>query len=166
MGIGHPGTVSKRRRTSRRPHPAASQRPAPLALVPAPDPAGADPAQDPTAGPDPTTSAGIDHQQIQMLIGLIATGGLDEHLPTIGAAIGERHRQRQRAQSNQAAARIDIGDRVRLNHDIRPLYLHGATGTVTGWAGQRVVVQLDEPTGRFTNGQIRCPPLGLEPLPT
>jgi len=101
-----------------------------------------------------------------MLIGLIATGGLDEHLPTIQAAIGERHRQRQRAQANKAAAQIAIGDRVRLNHDIRPLYLHGATGTVIGWAGQRVVVQLDEPTGRFTNGQIRCPPLGLEPLPT
>jgi hypothetical protein len=101
-----------------------------------------------------------------MLIGLIATGGRDEHLPTIQTAISERHRNLQRAQSHQAAARIDIGDRVRLNHDIRPLYLHGATGTVTGWAGQRVVVQLDEPTGRFTHGQIRCPPLGLEPLPT
>jgi hypothetical protein len=101
-----------------------------------------------------------------MLIGLISTGGLDEHLPVIQAAIGERHRHRHRAQSNQAAARIDIGDRVRLNHDIRPLYLHGATGTVIGWAGQRAIVQLDEPTGRFTNGQIRCPPLGLESLPT
>jgi len=156
--------VSKRRRTSRRPGPptAAGQRPAPLALVPAPDQAGADPdpGPDSTAGPDPTK---IDHQQIQMLIGLIATGGLDEHLPTIQTAIAERHRNLQRAQSHQAAAQIDIGDRVRLNHDIRPLYLHGATGTVTGWAGQRVVVQLDEPTGRFTHGQIRCPPLGLDP---
>lgn len=101
-----------------------------------------------------------------MLIGLIATGGLDEHLPSIQAAIGERHRQRHRTQCHQAAARIDVGDRVRLNHDIRPLYLHGATGTVIGWAAQRAVVQLDHPTGRLTNGQIRCPPLGLEPLPT
>lgn len=155
--------MSKRRRTSRRPHPAASPRPTPLALVPAPDPARADPDQNSTDRPDPTR---IDPQQIQMLIGLIATGSLDEHLPLIQAAIAERHRHRQRAQSNQAAARIDIGDRVRLNHDIRPLYLHGATGTVTGWAGQRVIVQLDEPTGRFTHGQIRCPPLGLDPLPT
>lgn len=101
-----------------------------------------------------------------MLAGLITTGGLDEHLPAIQAAIAQRHRLRQRAHANQAAARIDVGDRVRLNHDIRPLYLHGATGTVIGWAGQRAVVHLDEPTGRFTNGQIRCPPLGLELLPT
>lgn len=132
-------------------------------MVPAPDPASENPRQRSTAGPDHTR---IDHQQIQILIGLIGTGGLDEHLTTIQAAIVERHRQRERARSNKAAAQIDIGDRVRLNHNIRPLYLHGATGTVTGWVGQRVVVQLDEPTGRFAHGQIRCPPLGLEPLPT
>jgi hypothetical protein len=107
----------------------------------------------------------VNAQQAQLLIGLIATGGLDEHLPALQTAIAERHRHRQRAQSNQAAARIQIGDRVQLGHDIRPLYLHGATGTVTGWAGQSAVIQLDEPIGRFTAGQIRCPPLGLKPLP-
>lgn len=155
--------MSKRRRTSRRPPTAHGQTGAPLAPVGAPGHAGASPGQSPGGDPDPT---GINHQQVQMLIGLIATGSLDEHLPTIQAAIGERHRNLHRAQSHQAAARIGIGDRVRLNHDIRPLYLHGATGTVIGWAGQRAVVQLDQPTGRFTHGQIRCPPLGLEPLPT
>lgn len=149
--------MSKRKRRPSRPRPAAGARPTPLTLVSGPD-------ENASTVPDPTSSPGVDAQQIQMLIGLIATGGLDEHLPTIQAAIGERHHHRQRAQSNQAAARIAIGDRVRLGHDIRPLYLHGATGTVTGWAGQRVVVQLDASTGRFTTGQIRCPPLGLEPL--
>jgi transposase len=39
-----------------------------------------------------------------------------------------------------------------------------ATGTVTGWAGQNVIVQLDQPLGRFTSGELRCPPLILEPL--
>ena len=149
--------MSKRKRRPARPRRAASPRPTPLTLVP-----GAD--ENASTVPEHTSTPGVDAQQIQLLIGLIATGGLDEHLPTIQAAIGERHHHRQRAQSNQAAAWIEIGDRVRLGHDIRPLYLHGATGTVTGWAGQRVVVQLDEPTGRFTTGQIRCPPLGLEPL--
>ena len=100
-----------------------------------------------------------------MLIGLITTGGLDEHLPAIQAAIGQRYRYRQHAQSHQAAARIEIGDRVTLGHDIRPFYLHGATSTITGWAGQSAIVQLDEPIGRFTTGQIRCPPLALHSLP-
>jgi hypothetical protein len=35
---------------------------------------------------------------------------------------------------------------------------------VTGWAGQNVIVQLDQPVGRFTSGELRCLPLILEPL--
>lgn len=45
------------------------------------------------------------------------------------------------------------------------VYLYGATGTLTGWASQNAIIQLDNPTGRFTTGQIRCPPLGLQRLP-
>jgi hypothetical protein len=33
-----------------------------------------------------------------------------------------------------------------------------------GWSGQRVVVLLDKPIGRFTGGEVRCPPLGLDRL--
>lgn len=102
--------------------------------------------------------------QIQILVGLIATGALDDYLGTIQAAISQRHHVHQRVASNQAAALLNIGDRVMLNHEIRPLYLHGATGTVTGWANQNAIVQLDHPTGRFTTGQIHCPPLGLQSL--
>ncbi|NMR32518.1 hypothetical protein [Crystallibacter degradans] len=157
--------MSKRKRKPSRPRPAAGARPSPLTLVPGPSGPGPDEHANTDSDPDPAGSPGANAYEIRMLIGLIATGGLDEHLPAIQAAIGERHRHRQRAKSNQAAAQIEIGDRVRLGHDIRPLYLHGATGTVTGWAGQSAVIQLDEPTGRFTTGQIRCPPLGLQPLP-
>ena len=153
--------MSKRRRTARRPRTGARQRTAPLALVPAPGPTDPGASRPATTGP-----TDLGHQQIQMLIGLIATGGLDEHPSAISAALGERHHHLQRAQSNQAAAQIDIGDRVRVGHTVRPLYLHGAAGTVIGWAGQRVVVQLDQPIGRCVTGQVCCPPLGLEPLPT
>ncbi len=55
-------------------------------------------------------------------------------------------------------------DLVRVNHGAKPNYLHGEPGTVTGWAGQNVIVQLDQPIGRFTSGELRCPPLILEPL--
>ena len=121
----------------------------------------------PDDGPgEPRAHAPIRTEQVQALVGIIATGGLDEHLPALSTAIHERHRHLVRAEANQAAARIAIGDRVRLNHSIRPLYLHGATGTVVDWAGQRAVVRLDEPTGRFTTGEVRCPPLGLDRLPT
>lgn len=103
---------------------------------------------------------------MQVLVGIIATGGLDEHLATLSTAIHERHRVLVRAEANRAAASIVIGERVRLNHSIRPLYLHGASGTVVDWAGQRAVVRLDEPIGRFTTGEVRCPPLGPDRLMT
>jgi hypothetical protein len=57
-----------------------------------------------------------------------------------------------------------LAHRVQINHSAKPNYLHGRAGTVTGWAGQNVVVQLDQPVGRFTTGELRCPPLVLEPL--
>ena len=157
--------MSKRKPS--RPRPAASSGLIPT-LIPGnsgPGPSNSGPDEPGDAAPDSASEPGVTTLQVNMLIGLIATGGLDEHLSAIQTAVGERYRQRQRAHSNQAAAQIDVGDRVKLGHDIRPLYLHGASGTVTGWAGQSVIVQLDEPVGRFTTGQIRCPPLGLHPLP-
>lgn len=99
----------------------------------------------------------------ETLVGLIATGALDEHLPQLALALRQRQQQLATGHKIQALAHFTPGDRVRLTDQIRPLYLHGATGTVTGWAGQSIIVQLDTPTGRFTTGEIRCPPQGLEP---
>ncbi len=97
-------------------------------------------------------------------MGYIATGALDPHLSEIMRAIHERQRHLARTRSVQALARVSVGDRVRLTRDVRPYYLHGATGTVIGWSGQRVSVLLDVPIGRFTHGELTCPPLGLERL--
>jgi hypothetical protein len=136
--------VTKRHHTNPRPFPSGRTQPGPLSLVPA-------------SSPEPD----LHTHQLHLLIGAITAGHLDDQLPTLQAAISHRYQQQHRAESNQAAAHINIGDRVQLTHDVRPLYLHGATGTVTGWAGQSVIVQLDQPIGRFTTGQVRCPPLGL-----
>ncbi len=150
--------MSKRRRTKPRPRPT----PTPERTAPAP----ASTTSITATEEPPRTTAALDPAQVQCLIGAIATGILDEHLAAVSAAIAQRHQQLVRIESNRAAARIKLGDRVRINHTIRPLYLHGATGTVVDWIGQRAVVQLDHPTGRFTTGEIRCPPLGLDHLPT
>src|SRR6266545_4647858 len=80
---------------------------------------------------------------VQAVVEAVARGELDDELAVLGAVINER---------------------VRLNHNAKPNYLHGRAGTVSGWAGQNVVVQLDQPVGRFTTGELRCPPLVLEPL--
>lgn len=45
-----------------------------------------------------------------------------------------------------------------------PAYLQDATGTIVGRASQNAVIELDPTTCRFGSGQLRCPPLGLQPL--
>lgn len=113
------------------------------------------------SGEDPGSTA---RAQLQVIVGLITTGALDAHLGTLQAAISKRHQDRRRDASNQAAAQLRVGDRVALTEYIRPLYLQGATGTVTGWAHQNAIVHLDQPTGGSVGGDIRCPPLGVRRL--
>jgi hypothetical protein len=97
------------------------------------------------------------------LIERITAGDLDSILPLIAPVIGQRLRLLEAAQTHSALARFDAGVRVRINHTVKPSYLHEACGTVTGRVGQQVVVRLDEPIGRF-GGEIRCPPQALDLL--
>ena len=124
-------------RRARRPHPAAARSPAAMA-------------------------APVD--LVQAVVEAIARGELDEELAVLGAVINERVRLLATARSMRTLASLRVGDRVRINHSAKPNYLHGRAGTVSGWAGQNVIVQLDQPVGRFTTGELRCPPLVLEPL--
>jgi hypothetical protein len=101
---------------------------------------------------------------VQGVVEAIARGELDEELAVLGAVINQRVRLLATARSMTTLASLRVGDRVRINHSANPNYLHGRAGTVSGWAGQNVVVQLDQPVGRFTTGELRCPPLVLEPL--
>ena len=101
---------------------------------------------------------------VQAVVEAIARGELDEELAVLGAVINQRVRLLATARSMTTLASLRVGDRVRINHSAKPNYLHGRAGTVSGWAGRNVVVQLDRPVGRFTTGELRCPPLVLEPL--
>jgi hypothetical protein len=98
---------------------------------------------------------------VQAVVEAIARGELDDELAVLGAVINQRVRLLATARSMTT---LRVGDRVRINHSAKPNYLHGRAGTVTGWAGQNVIIQLDQPVGRFTTGELRCPPLVLEPL--
>ena len=123
----------------------------PLAAVPpptTPPPGGAD-----------TAAAGI-----QALVERIQAGELDAELPVLGAAIAERQQLVAAAHALITRASLRVGDRVRINHRARPLYLHGQVGTVAGFSGQSVIVRLDQPVGRFVTGELRCPPLALDRL--
>ena len=114
--------------------------------------------------PRPARTPAVPVDLVQAVVEAIARGELDGELAVLGAVINERLRLLATARSMTTLASLRVGDRVRINHSAKPNYLHGQAGTVTGWAGQNVVVQLDQPVGRFTSGELRCPPLILEPL--
>jgi hypothetical protein len=115
--------------------------------------------------PKPAAPPAVSVDLVQAVVEAIARGELDEELGVLGAVINERVRLLATARSMRTLASLRVGDRVRINHSAKPNYLHGRAGTVSGWAGQNVIVQLDRPVGRFVTGELRCPPLVLEPLP-
>ena len=119
-------------------------------------------ARRPQPRPARTPAAPVD--LVQAVVEAIAGGELDDELAVLGAVINQRVRLLATARSMTTLASLRVGDRVRINHSAKPHYLHGQAGTVTGWAGQNLIVQLDQPAGRFTSGELRCPPLVLEPL--
>ena len=118
----------------------------------------------PRRSPPPPRSVAVPPDLVQAVVEAIARGELDDELGVLGAVINERVQLLATARSMRTLASLRVGDRVRINHGAKPNYLHGERGTVTGWAGQNVIVQLDRPVGRFTSGELRCPPLILEPL--
>ncbi len=104
-------------------------------------------------------------RDLGVLIEEIADGAHDENLRLLADVINARLRVLAASESLRVLTRLDVGDRVRINHHARPLYLQGRTATVIGQESGKVVVKLDHPTGRFVTGEVRCPPLVLDQLP-
>lgn len=113
-----------------------------------------------TTGPAP---APFD-REIDDIVSAIAAGMLDGDLDRLAGVVSDRMAVLRHARSVALMATLDIGDRVRIDRSVRPLYLQGALGTVAGFVGERVVVQLDYPVGRFVTGEVRCPPGAVELL--
>lgn len=57
-----------------------------------------------------------------------------------------------------------MGVRVRIDNQVKPRYLQGATGTIHHIDGTTVTVYLDTPTGRFTDGHVACSARALHPI--
>jgi hypothetical protein len=51
-----------------------------------------------------------------------------------------------------AVARLSIGDRVRIGHDVRPGYVHGLAATVVQRRTDTITIQLDRHIGKFVDG--------------
>jgi hypothetical protein len=53
--------------------------------------------------------------------------------------------------SNAQIKKLGVGDRVRFTN-IKPKYMIGETGAITGFRGTKIFVKLDRPNGRFSSG--------------
>lgn len=92
----------------------------------------------------------------------VLSGELDTELPVLIEAINRRWKIIHDQRTAAAMAKLRVGDRVRIGHDVSPQYLHGRHGEVHQIDHDQVVVCLDTPVGRFKSGHVRCPPTALE----
>jgi hypothetical protein len=102
---------------------------------------------------------------IDALIAAIRGGHLDDELPALVDAINERRQRSDRDLTRRALQHLTVGTRVRLDEHVRPKYLQGAAGTIHQIDATTVVVSLDTPTGRYTDGHISCSPRVLHAIP-
>ncbi len=100
----------------------------------------------------------------RLLLDEIAAGALDAHLVAIGAAVRARYELLHTVNSQKALAMLNVGDRVQINHHARPQYLNGVCGVILALEHDSALVCVHRPIGRFTSGEIRCPPLALDRL--
>lgn len=100
----------------------------------------------------------------RLLLEAIAAGELDDHLTALGDAIQARHHLVHTVRAATALAQLCIGDEVRINHTVKPRYLHGVRGRVIDLDDQCATICLHRPIGRFTSGHVRCSALALDRL--
>jgi hypothetical protein len=115
---------------------------------------------------DPTTDpaaylTGID---VEPLFIAVRTGALDGHLERLASAVNERFAAIDAIEEIVAASRLHVGGRARLGHNLRPQYLHGRIVSIIAKEGEKWVVRLEEPVGRFANADIRLYARQLEPV--
>ena len=93
-------------------------------------------------------------------IDAIGSGEADAYLDSLAAAI--RARQKRVTETGRAVATaeamlsINIGDKVRLTDQVRPLRLKGREAEVVGVNRTRFVIVLDEPDVKFS-GRVTVP---------
>jgi hypothetical protein len=117
-------------------------------------------------GPPPDDHPRLPPNAIETLVALVTAGELDSELHLLYNTIGDRIEAIEAARLANALARLSIGDRVRIGHDVRPGYVHGLPATVIRRGTDTITVQLDRPVGKFVDGCIRCSPLAVEKIGT
>ncbi len=101
---------------------------------------------------------------VEALLDALMLGVLDDYLDHIAAIVKIRRDMIAGVTNLVAQSLLNPGDRVQFNETAKPRYLVGLVGVITGKELERCVVQLDEPVGRYTNGEVKARALQLRPL--
>jgi hypothetical protein len=118
------------------------------------------------SGPTSDDHPRLPPNAIETLVALVTAGELDSELHLLYNTIGDRIEAIEAARLANALARLSIGDRVRIGHDVRPAYVHGLPATVIRRGTDTITIQLDRPVGKFVDSCIRCSPLAVEKIGT
>ncbi len=116
--------------------------------------------------PTPNGHPRLPPNAIETLVALVTAGELDSELRLLYNTISDRIEAIEAARLANALARLSLGDRVRIGHDVRPGYLHGLPATVIRRGTDTITIQLDRPVGKHVDGCIRCSPLAVERIGT
>ncbi len=104
------------------------------------------------------TSTGID---VEPFLLAIRVGLFDDHLDSLVGTVEERIRALETAAQVIASLTLKVGDQVTLGHNLEPLYLHGKTARVIAQDGDKWIVRLEHPVGRFKNADLRVSAIQL-----
>ena len=75
------------------------------------------------------------------------------------ASVIEACQGKKKSQSQKSFYTLKVGDKVRFLSNSRPAYLRGMEGKVVAKRQTKLVIDLDEPAGRFHRGIITPPSL-------
>jgi hypothetical protein len=102
--------------------------------------------------------------EVEALLDALMLGVLDDYLDHIATIVKIRQDMIAGVTNLVAQSLLNPGDRVQFNETAKPRYLVGLIGVIIGKELERCVVQLDEPVGRFTNGEVKAQAIQLRPL--
>ena len=94
--------------------------------------------------------------EVEELLDALMLGVLDDHLEQIAAIVKIRRDLIAGMTELVARARFKVGDRVQFTESASPRYLAGCVGVITRKEIERCVVQLDDPVGRYTDGEVKA----------
>lgn len=80
------------------------------------------------------------------IISAVEQGDLDTKLDLLESAISER---KSKIRSGITISDFSVGNKVKVNERCGTIYLRGEIGTVVGIRRTKVVIQFDNPSGRF-----------------